>query len=222
MGTIFAPAYGNIFMDHFEGKYIYPFLEGLSLSYLRFIDDIFFIWTGSKDQLITFLNDLNRKHNSIKFEYKISQPSILFLGTEIYIRNNKLYPKIYRKETDRQNFLQINSEHSISLKNSIPYSHVLRVKRTCSTIQIFKLHCSELKQKFIEKGHKSDILDKHILTVEKLNKWNVKGKVREKPKQTCIPLTLTYNRFCLDVSKVIQKHWNVLEINESLKEIFNC
>ena len=72
MRTIFAPAYGNIFMDHFERKYIYPFLEGLSQSYLRFTDDIFFIWTGSEDQQITFLNDLNTKHISIKFEYKIS------------------------------------------------------------------------------------------------------------------------------------------------------
>ena len=46
-------------------------------------------------------------------------------------------------------------------------------------------------------------------------------KVREKLKQTCIPLTLTYNRFCPNISKVIQKHWNLQEINESLKEIFN-
>ena len=40
IGTIRAPAYANIFMDHYERKYIYPYLEGLSLSYLRFIDDI--------------------------------------------------------------------------------------------------------------------------------------------------------------------------------------
>ena len=65
MGPIFAPACANIFVDHFERKYIYPFLEGLSLSYLRFIDDIFLIWTGSKHQLITFLSDLNTKNNSI-------------------------------------------------------------------------------------------------------------------------------------------------------------
>ena len=31
MGTICAPAYANIFMDHFERKYIYPFLEGRKL-----------------------------------------------------------------------------------------------------------------------------------------------------------------------------------------------
>ena len=201
VGTICAPAYANIFMDYFERKYIYPFLEGLSLSCLRFIDDIylficddiylFFIWNGSKDQLITFLNDLNTTHNSIKFEYKISQSSIPFLNTEVYIKNSKLYAKIYRKETDRQNFLRINSEHPISLKNSISYSQDLRVKRTRSTIENFKLYCSELKQ-----GYKSDLLDKHISTVKILDRNKMlKEKVREKPKQTCIPLTLTYNLF---------------------------
>ena len=51
----------------------------------------------------------------------------------------------------------------------------------------------------------------------------LKEKSRKKPKQTCIPLiTLTYNRFCRNISKVIRKHWNLLEINESRKEIFNC
>ena len=51
--------------------------------YLRFNDNILFIWTGSIDKLITFSNDLNAKHNSIKFEYKISQSSIPFLDTEV-------------------------------------------------------------------------------------------------------------------------------------------
>ena len=95
VGTSYSPAYANIFMDHFVRKYIYPCLEGLSPSYFRFIDDdIFFIWTGSKDQLITFLNDLNTDHISIKFERKILQLSILFLYTEVYI-------KLYTKYTQR-------------------------------------------------------------------------------------------------------------------------
>ena len=61
MRTICAPSYANIFMDHFEKKYIYPFLQGLSLIYLRFIDDIFLIWTGTKEQLTNCLNNLNKK-----------------------------------------------------------------------------------------------------------------------------------------------------------------
>ena len=72
-------------------------------------------------------------------------------------------------------------------------------------------------------GYKSDLLDKSISTVEKLDRNEMlKEKVREKPKEKCLSLTLTYNRFCLNIRKVIRKHWNLLEINESLKEIFNC
>ena len=160
MGTICTPAYANIFMYHFE-KYIYPFLKGPSVSYLRFIDDIFFILTGSIDQRKTFFNNLNRKH-SVKFEYKISQSSIPFLDTEVYIKNKKQYTKIDRTETDRQ---------------------VLRVKRICLTIEKFKLYCSVLKQKFIEKGYKSELLGKHISTVEKLHRnEKLTERFREKPK----------------------------------------
>ena len=180
MGIILAPAYANIFMDHFERKYIYLFLERFSLSYLRFIDDTLFTQTGSRDQLITLSDDLNTKNNSIKFEYKISQSNISFLDTEVYLKNKNYTQRFIGKEIDREYFLHINSKHLISLKNSIPYSQVLRVERTRSTIKNFKLYCAELKDKFIEKGYKSDLPDKHILTVEKLDgNETLKEKVRK-------------------------------------------
>ena len=68
----------------------------------------FFIWTGSKEQLIRNLGELNTKHDSIKFKYKISKTSISFLDTEVYIKNNKFFTKIYRKQTDRQSSLHID------------------------------------------------------------------------------------------------------------------
>ena len=77
-------------MDHFEKRLTYPFIKGFSLIYL-----IFFIWTDNKKDLMKVLNKLNRKHESIKFEYQISKTSITFLDTEVYIKNNKLYTKIY-------------------------------------------------------------------------------------------------------------------------------
>ena len=146
----------------------------------------------------------------------------LFWHRSLDQKQNTIH-KIYRKETDRQNILHINSEHPISLKNSIQYSQVLSVKCTWSTTENFKIYCSELKQKFIEIGYKSDLLDKHISPVKNVDRNEIlKEKVKEKPKQTCIPLTLTYNHFCPNISRVIQKHRNLIEVNESLKEIFNC
>ena len=69
-------------MDDFEKKLIYPFIKWFSLIYLRFIDDIFFIWTGNKKDLIKFLNARNPKPESIKFEYQVSKTSITFLDTK--------------------------------------------------------------------------------------------------------------------------------------------
>ena len=53
---------------------------------------------------------------------------ISFPDTEVCTKNNKLYTKVYRKETDRQKLFYINSEHPMLLKN-------LSVKGACSTIE---------------------------------------------------------------------------------------
>ena len=116
--------------------------------YLRFIDDIFFIWTGSKTEKC--LNELNTKHSSIKFEYEISKERTSFLGAEIYIKNNKLHTKIFKKKTDRQTILNIDSEYPKSLKNSIPYGQALRRNRICSTKKNFNHHSRELKERFLK------------------------------------------------------------------------
>ena len=41
-----------------------------------FIDNVFFIWTGSQADLDNVLNKLNTKHPSMKSEYKISKEVI--------------------------------------------------------------------------------------------------------------------------------------------------
>ena len=101
--------------------------------FLRFIDDLFMIWTGSEHELQDFMSDLNKKHTSIKFEFKCSQTNIEFLDVLIYKDyNNMLQTTIYRKQTDRQNYLDARSKHPKSLKDGISYSQTLRIKRICS------------------------------------------------------------------------------------------
>ena len=50
----------------------------MSLLYLRYINDIFIIWEGTNEQSITFINKSNKKHKTIKSEYKISLQKIPF------------------------------------------------------------------------------------------------------------------------------------------------
>ena len=78
LGTICAPAHANTFMAQFEAKHIYPYIHGKALQFLRYINNIFMIWNGTKEQLI-FIDELNKKHKTIKFDYKISTKQIEFL-----------------------------------------------------------------------------------------------------------------------------------------------
>ena len=67
------------------------------------------------------------------FHYKIykgnSPIEIPFLDLIIYIKGSKLYTRLHTKATDSHMYLNFCSEHPMSLKNSIPYSQYLRLKR---------------------------------------------------------------------------------------------
>ena len=59
-------------MANFGLKYIYPYMKDKTKMFLKFIDDLLMIWTGSEQELLDFKSDLNKKHPSIKFEFKYS------------------------------------------------------------------------------------------------------------------------------------------------------
>ena len=44
---------------YFEAKHTYPYIKEMSLLYLRYIDDIFMIWKGTKAELIAFITEPN-------------------------------------------------------------------------------------------------------------------------------------------------------------------
>ena len=220
MGTICAPAYANIFMTQFEKQHIYPYVKNKSILYLQYIDDMFVTWTGIKQELHIFLEKLNSKHKTIKFEHNISSSSISFLNTLIYQRkNNTLQTTLYRKPTNQQSYLHAYSDHPKSLKRSIPYSQVLRIKTICSTLTEYKKHCAILKQNFIERGNQENILKDELGKAGNIDR---KDLLREKEKniKDRTPCLITYDIKLSMMRKIISKHWNVLQINPKLQETF--
>ena len=80
MGTICAPSYANIFMSEFEERHIYPLIKNKSVIYLRYIDGIFIVWIKSESELRHFMNEINQKHESIKFDFKFSKKTYRISG----------------------------------------------------------------------------------------------------------------------------------------------
>ena len=88
MGTAAVPNYANLFMDRFETKA----LNNWSLKpliWLRFIDDIFTIWTHGEDKLEEFITYLNGIHPTINFTSEYSYTNISFLDTTVKINDNR-------------------------------------------------------------------------------------------------------------------------------------
>ena len=120
IGTKFAPPYAFIFMDYVETE----FLKTQAIKYWpwkRFIDDIFFIWTDSEENLNKFLKDLNEFHRNLKFTYEKSKEKIDFLDLVIKVTDGKTVTDFYCKPTDSHQYLHYDSCDAERIKRSIIY-----------------------------------------------------------------------------------------------------
>ena len=126
MGTKCYPSYVNIFMGIFEEKFIYPLVNNITRLYLRFIDDILIIWTGTLEQLLEFKQRINKVHPSIKFNLKFWNKKINILDTVVYkTAIGKLKLNCIRKTpTDRS--------VSSRLRAYAPYPSLIRALRACA------------------------------------------------------------------------------------------
>ncbi|CAN7948048.1 unnamed protein product [Ixodes hexagonus] len=110
MGTKMSPNYANIFMASIESK----FLGRHHLKpafYKRYIDDIFMIWTHSEQELLQFIAEFNTAHPNITLTHEYSKNSINFLDVTVQINGTELETKVYRKPSDRQEYLHYHSSH---------------------------------------------------------------------------------------------------------------
>ena len=99
-------------MGIFEETHIYPLIKQKVQLYLRYIDDIFFIWTGFENELQQFIPKINEVHPSFTFDFNYSKTQIHFLDITITkTSTGKLLTTLYSKEIDQQSYLHRKSEH---------------------------------------------------------------------------------------------------------------
>ena len=146
-GTKVAPTYANIFMAKYD-----ILIQKLGTKFIhffkRYIDDIFMIWTGTEEEFLDFFKTLNEMHPTIKFthSYNLTTRSTTFLDTEVTIdSNNNITTDLYKKETDRVQYLLPTSCHPSHIFNNIPFSLALRLVRICSNEDRLKQRMTELK-----------------------------------------------------------------------------
>ena len=116
IGTKCAPTYACIFIDKAE------FLETQTFWWVRYIDDIFFIWTHGQEKLKVFLEDLNKFPPNLKFTSDSSEENVAFLDLTVKLKQGKIETDLYVKSTDRHQYLHYTSSHPEHTKRSIVFS----------------------------------------------------------------------------------------------------
>jgi len=141
MGKVYAPALANIYMLEFDEKAMNGF-KIKPLLFFRYLDDIFFIWMGTLDELLEYETYLNSLIPGIKITLEYNKINCNFLDTTIYKQtiNNEttLQTKVYFKPTDTHQLLHTNSFHPRHTCKGILKSQLLRFKRISSFVE--RLH----------------------------------------------------------------------------------
>ena len=75
-----------------------------------------------------------------------------------------------QKKTDRQTFLNINSEHPKSLKTSVPYSQAFRIKSIFSKTTDFEYHLQEFKERLVNQGYNKKSVDQQFSKVKTIDR----------------------------------------------------
>ena len=150
MGTKVGPSYANLFVGFIENKFFSNYHGSKRDLYKCFIDDCVGTTSSSKEEFITAVNSF---HPALKYTWEIAENSPAFLGIKLLINGNSLSTSVHYKPTDFHNYLLHSSSHPQHVKNAIPFSQFLRLKRLCSNDPDFNNKCEEMCQFFKKQGY---------------------------------------------------------------------
>ena len=220
MGSEASGSYADVFMGGFEARHIYPRINGKHRAYTRFKDDIFMLWTGGEEALLSFFQEINAVHDSIKFDCKHARDVINFLDVNIHINaDGTLKTSLFRKPTDRNAYLHHSSYHPEKLISNIPYGQFLRARKICSDPNDAHRSIQELERKFHERGFPRTSTEAQKRKAENIPRATLlEDKVKTPTNR--IPFSTTYNTRQPPIRRIINDHWSVLHTKGELAEAF--
>ena len=147
--------------------------------WLRYLDEIFCIWTQGSQNLNDLFNCINSLHPTVKFTTDYSTTGINCLGVTVKKVCNKLETDLYCKPNDTHQHLHAQSCHRKVYKVSSAQGQVVRFKRICSIEEKPNNRLEQLIQFLVKRGYRMDHVDSEIERV-KLIKITVSFQKQDK------------------------------------------
>ena len=165
---------------------------------------------------MSFVNNI---HDTIKFTVTYSKVSVSFLDVNTYFEDGIIKTNLFVKDTDSHTYLDYGSCHPESIKNSIPFSQFLRVRRNCTDWADFVHHSLRMQNYFSLRGYPMSIVDKALTEVNKQTQTNtlvMKIKDSSTDKLFCI---VDFNLSAPNIKKIITKYWPLLDRSSATRSL---
>jgi hypothetical protein len=119
MGSPLSSVLCNLFLEDLENRAISSFATKPEV-FVRYIDDIFFVWPQTECDISEFRAHLNSQDNSFELTVELEKDGkISFLDILVSRAAGCIATEVYRKPTNSDLYLQYNSCHPKSVKNGI-------------------------------------------------------------------------------------------------------
>ena len=243
MGTSCAPTYANIKMGTIDKA-----LRNLALRvnngldpfkvFFRFIDDLFLIYTGSVESLDRFLSEINHLHPTLKFTFNFTCPFtctfppntphdcfchssrfLPFLDTLVTIRDGQIETDLYRKPTDRCQYLLPSSCHPSHVTKNIPYSLALRLVRICSQSTDLHKRLNELKSLLYSRGYPSKVIENAVTRALAVPRSQALQEISKQP-QNRVVFATEYHPALPSYSDILKKSWKIMVRDPYLSKVY--
>ena len=191
----------------------------------RFLDDLFSIWYGTTKNLHSLLLEMCKINPNIKFTMKHTtnehesgydkcdcptETSIPFLDTSLSIHNGKIEIDLYRKPSDRNQYLLKNSCHPPDCLTAIPYSLALRINRICTDTNKRNIRLNELKEFLLERKYKSSLIDAAIRRAIKIPRSEAIKRVVKLTQSKRPIFAVTWDPILPNLANMQKKHWRAM------------
>ena len=187
MGTNVAVSLANLYLYILIDKFL--LLQPNVLCYSRYIDDIFFIYTGSLDNLKILFNTANNLHFSIKFTLVYSSDNLEFLDLNIHLTNNNIIEyEVHQKSLNKYMYITQQSCHPEHVFSGFIRGELTRYQRLTSSPHFFKKIKSLFFYRLLARGYNIHYLEKIFRTFS----WNQPRKQPKEP-STVIPFVIRYS-----------------------------
>ena len=163
MGSPLGPTIANIFLCHWEEKWIKKCPKQFKPEYYnRFMDDTFLLFR-LEDHVKKFFRYINSRHKSMSFTYEVeAEGKLPFLDVLVTRIEDTFCTSLYRKPTFSGLYSHYGSYMPDSYKKGLVYTLLHRAFILCSSWDKFHEEVVFLKEIFLKNSYPSYFVDKCI------------------------------------------------------------